>query len=279
MEAGERFEVRLRASLLTWLDMARREVRGILEGRDPEYLHRYRVNLRRCRGVLRAHKHALDPSGRKRADRALKVLVKPTNAARDLDVMLDDCGKWSKVMCDEPVIAEGMRRLKAQVARRKRSAYRALWDWLESEKAGKAFDEAIDALQSLGVIGRFAGQSYECVTEREFIKRYRMIMKRHARYTESGVTPEQWHALRLSIKSARYLAESLEKPGKAMRKSIKQLKHLQDELGRIQDWHVQRARVVHMLGQPRQPDDVKIALASIYGWLTARLAHHTRGEQ
>lgn len=70
------------------LDIATRNVPGILDDRDTEFLHDYRICLRKIRSMLSLLKEVYPADGTQRMRSILGDLARQTNRLRDLDVYL-----------------------------------------------------------------------------------------------------------------------------------------------------------------------------------------------
>lgn len=67
-----------------------RNVAGLLDGRDPEAIHQFRVGLRRFRSALRLFKSRLEPEQRTWLNREAKWILTSCSLVRDLDVLTRD---------------------------------------------------------------------------------------------------------------------------------------------------------------------------------------------
>ncbi|MCJ7680591.1 MAG: CHAD domain-containing protein, partial [Candidatus Aminicenantes bacterium] len=61
---------------------------GILEDIDPEYLHKFRVSVRRTRSALTQIKKVFPPAQTKKWKKKFDKLGRASNRLRDLDVFL-----------------------------------------------------------------------------------------------------------------------------------------------------------------------------------------------
>jgi hypothetical protein len=89
LQAAESIKAATFQQLQCYLACARSNEHGIRQDLDPECLHEYRVNLRRIRSLLGLLKEVLDNDARKQLGYRFADLMRPTNALRDLDVMLE----------------------------------------------------------------------------------------------------------------------------------------------------------------------------------------------
>ena len=72
----------------TYLAVARQNEAGVIADIDTEFLHDYRVSLRRVRSVLSLFKGVFSPEQTDALKREFSDLMAPTGRVRDLDVYL-----------------------------------------------------------------------------------------------------------------------------------------------------------------------------------------------
>ena len=224
-----------------YLAEMRATVDGVVADVDTEFLHDFRVALRRARSTLKLSRKVLDPATVARRERDAKRLADLTTHLRDLDVHLLGLPRMRGWLTSadpgdlDPFEAHLRRRRAAEHRRLARSAGTARMQQLLSDWTPE--------------LVRTAGAKQSAVTAEEHSRR--SISRAHRRVLRSGsaVTamspPEQLHVVRRRCKELRYALEmfaSLHDP-KVTKKAIADLKKLQDCLGRFQDAHVQQAVV------------------------------------
>ena len=69
---------------------------GVRMGVDPEFLHQFRVNLRRSRAIAEALQRVEKNSTLKKATKGLKRQAQETSQLRDLDVFLETLSAWNE---------------------------------------------------------------------------------------------------------------------------------------------------------------------------------------
>ena len=233
--------------LLTWAlsDFAaamRENLPGLLDDVDTEFLHDFRVAVRRTRATLKLGRPALPEVMRSRWEPAFKWLGDMTTPVRDLDVYeldLPTMRGWL-VSADpadlEPLATHLRSRRTAErraLVRRLRSVSfgRLLTEW-EKELAG-LIDLPDDADREHLSAGRLA--------DRSISRAYRRVARGGAAI--SGDSPaEDLHRLRKRCKELRYALEVFAPviDNGARKRAVADLKGLQDVLGRFQDSEVQR---------------------------------------
>ena len=237
--------VLLSGALGDFLATMRENLPGLVDNVDTEFLHDFRVAVRRTRATLKLGRPALPEVMRSRWEPDFKRLGDWTTPLRDLDVYeldLPTMAGWL-VAADpadlEPFATHLRRRRTAErraLVRRLRSARfgRLVTNW-EAEVArlangpGTAGDADLDRLSA----GLWA--------DRSIARAYRRVARGGAAI--SGDSPaEELHTLRTRCKELRYALEVCAPVvTRGPRKHVvADLKELQDVLGRFQDSEVQR---------------------------------------
>jgi CHAD domain-containing protein len=209
---------------------------GLREQLDIEFLHEYRVAIRRARSILRTVRGVLPPDEATELAGELGWLGQLTGPPRDLDVHLAELGSADGDLAPlSQYLAD--RREEAQdelVAAMDSGRYRRLLDsWEALERAPVDTAVAPEA-------NRPAGQEADALIARA----YRRVIRR-GRAIEPSTPPEALHDLRKRAKELRYLLECFQTlyPEQERTSVIKELKALQDNLGEFQDCQVQAEAV------------------------------------
>jgi triphosphatase len=213
--------------------------RGMLEGRDPEFLHQMRVALRRLRSAVSVFTPPFPEPVIAPLRNELRWLAASLGPARDWDVFVTETLPPIEAefgahggLADFSARCDRMRRSAGARARRAlRSArYRRLAlssaAWLSSAGWLSELDaEADGELQS--PVGEFAAAVLE--------RRYSQVRKKGRKLGELSAV--ELHRLRIAIKKFRYAADffaGLYEPG-AAKQALKRLARLQDVLGSMND--------------------------------------------
>ena len=243
MEPLERSDVVVARVLLRLREIQDQNLPGTLVGTDIEYLHDFRVAIRRTRSVLREMRRVFAPADVARVRASFKWLQDLTSATRDLDVYLRDFDEL-RAMAPGTMQAD-LEPLQALLSARHRGARAAMEEGLRSERARTLHTEWLEILEVL---------VFEDEAERPDAARpigeltAARVRKVHRRMVRMGraITPpsppQDYHELRKKGKELRYLLELFAKPlfdGEVVRPMIKSLKGLQDVLGLHQDREVQ----------------------------------------
>lgn len=218
---------------------------GTVDDLDPEFLHDFRVAVRRTRSVLAQGKRVLPDGVRDRYREGFGWLGMVTGPARDLDVYVIEWDRYVAPLAADasqallPVLdhISGRRSVEhaalAEVLRSKRYATLLVeWrSWLGG--AGPAADGDKDALRPIGRVAADRTRS----AQRQLLERGRAI--------GPSSPAEDLHELRKDAKKLRYLLECFGSvfapvPRKAF---VQRLKALQDNLGEHQDAEVHVAQL------------------------------------
>lgn len=251
-------------ALLGYLDRMEANLDGILADVDTEFLHQFRVEVRRSRSVLKLLGDVLpaDPTGSAAAQ--LRWLGDVTTPTRDLDVYLLEMDDLAAEL-DHPAALIPL----ADHIRRRRSARQAaLAVALRSSRCTDFLAQWRSELTQV-----FATRSTASVTVAELAdERIRRCLQK-VRKRADAITPtgpgESIHALRKACKEMRYLLE-LFRPlchAPTYKKVVAEFKELQDVLGEFQDGEVQgaglRVFATEMLDEGHADADAILAMGEL----------------
>lgn len=215
----------IRGQLKHQYQMVRLLEPGVMAGIDPEFLHQYRVNLRRSRAIGESVRAAIKVPGLKKRLKHLKRRAQATSDLRDLDVFLESLNK-----APPPLIPRSRQALEQWLLARREEEHAALRQqlvqssYLEEMQDWRGFIGSPDFKKALTNLS--SKRISAVLTER---------IDRHDQ-TLAALTPESddatLHDLRKAVKRIRYLAE-LEP--RRHRDFLSGLKHRQRLLGDFQD--------------------------------------------
>jgi CHAD domain-containing protein len=208
----------------------------------PDPVHEMRVAVRRLRSAMALFRPAVGCPAVDAGSAGLKALADRLAPARDWDVFVAETAVTvAEALPDDA----SLRRLRAAAERRRRQAYAALRDWIDSPE----FRRLGITLASLA--GGSAWKATLDQTQQETLARdlehfaSHALARRLRRLTAAGEAIEQLdadalHAIRLRAKRMRYAAEVLAPlyPGKSTRRFLRRLMQLQDRLGHLNDGSV-----------------------------------------
>ena len=218
---------------------------GTIADVDPEFLHDYRVAVRRSRAVLRELKGVFSAAELARLRSELRWQQQVTGPARDLDVYVLDFDALRSGLPE--TMRSDLEPLLRVLRDRRAIAHREMVRALRSDRAGElraAWPAFLDALIMLPPEGRpdAARPIGELAGER-IGKVYRRMVKAGGAIDDESPA-EALHELRKQGKELRYLLELFGlplHPGDVVKPLVRALKALQDTLGRHQDREVQIA--------------------------------------
>ncbi len=233
------------------LRIARANHAGIIADLDSEFLHDYRVALRKIRSVLSLFKGVYDPNQTAMLKDRFAALMTPTGRLRDLDVYLLERRQYYDLL--PPALHGGLDRMFLLFEQERRAAHAAL----ARQLAGKAGRTEIASLGRLfdrrGTLrpGPNAGQGAHELACALIWHRYRKIRK-IAATIGPDTADSRIHALRIHCKKLRYLMELFAPlfAGPDFSALLKPLKRLQDVLGLFNDFSVQQVSLRHFVNRP-----------------------------
>ena len=212
------------------------------EDLDTEFLHDFRVAIRRTRVALSQIKGVFPVDTTKRFQRDFAMLGKLSNELRDLDVYLLKEDTYKKMLpeslCDEinPLFVflknkrfKVLEHVKKSLSSREHAKVLRTWENFLAQPP-QCSPTAPNATVSVLELAR-----------KRIHKRYNEILRTGTKLLEEA-NGERLHALRIECKKLRYLMEFFSSlfPGKKISLLIKELKTLQDNLGEFNDLCVQQ---------------------------------------
>lgn len=264
-----------------YIPVARANEGGIIADHDTEFLHDYRIALRKIRSVLSLFKGVFRDGQTEDLKARFSALMVPTGRLRDLDVYLLEKRQYYDLLpktlhggLDKmfSLFADERKAEKTRLARHLRtSSYlqeiadlRRLFDKRKRLEPGPNAD--------------LGAHDYACAL---IWKRYRKICK-----IAAEISPEtedaEIHVLRIHCKKLRYLMEFFGPlfPKEAFSSLLKPLKRLQDNLGLVNDLSVQQVSLLAFLRRVSTgPAGVDLEIAQSVGALIAVLHRRQREER
>jgi len=265
--------------LLRLLDTLELNVDGVLRDIDTEFLHDFRVAVRRTRSAIKLLGEVLPTEEANRYATEFKWLGDLTTPTRDLDVHLLGFNAMTEhLLAATPADLEPFR---AFLVRRRAREFRRLTAALRSPRFGAITDDwrkALLAVRDAGASKKRGQPTAAGLAARTTGRAFRRIAAQGGAITPDS-PPESLHDLRKRCKELRYLLEffaPLHDPH-LYRKVLGDLKQLQDCLGDFQDSQVQREEIgalaSAMLAEAR-PGGPAVPAATLLamGEVAARLA-------
>jgi CHAD domain-containing protein len=241
----QRADAAAAAVLRRLLEVVQDNREGAIADVDAEFLHDFRVAVRRSRTVQRQLKGIFAPAELTRFRGEFRWLQQVTGDARDLDVYVLEFDALRAIVPEamradlDPLLGVlerrrlGARREMVRALRSERAS-RLLEDWgaMLEDLVERAVDDRSDAERPIGALAAT-----------RIHKVYRRMVRMGAAIGPAS-PPEAYHELRKMGKELRYLLELFGArlyPDEVVKPMIKALKALQDVLGRHQDREVQVA--------------------------------------
>ena len=221
----------------TLLDTIAVNEHGVREDIDPEFLHDFRVAIRRTRSMVSQAADVIPDTARALYGGTFKWLAGETSELRDLDVYLlglDDLA--TQLPVDHRADLEPLRDLLVDL---RRDAHARVVAALDSQRYRELLDTwraFLDAPEG----GEAASSPVRRTAGERIWGAYRSIVK-HGRGIDDASPADALHDLRKRAKKLRYLLEAYRSlyPRGDMRSLVAQLVKLQDNLGTFQDCDVQ----------------------------------------
>jgi CHAD domain-containing protein len=266
-----------------FMQTARRNENGVAADYDTEFLHDYRVSLRKVRSVLSLFKGVFEVSATARLKEDFASLMQKTNTLRDLDVYLLNKEQYFSLVPAET--HEGLHILFLHLAGERKKEHKSVSKFIRS----KVYLEAIGRLEKLFADGLALaagpkGQEESLIFASGLIlKRYAKVCK-IARSIDEKTSDEVVHQLRINCKKLRYLMEFFAPlfPKDDLKALVKALKSLQDNLGNFNDYSVQQIFLRQILREKMSGfRGSELKVAESVGALTAmlnRLQKNERGQ-
>ena len=266
LQFDERADVAAATVLRHLLDVIEANTDGTIADTDSEFLHDYRVSVRRSRSVQRELKKVFAPEPLAEFRAEFRWLQQITGDARDLDVYVLEFDAM------RGLVPEAMRAdldpLLEVLRGRRLAARRQMVSDLRSQRVTSLLEHwagFLDRLPSLDESDRpDASRPIGEVAGGRIHKVYRRMVKMGSAIDGSSPA-EDYHELRKRGKELRYLLELFGAPlypEDVVKPMIKALKALQDVLGRHQDREVQIATL----------SSLRDELASVRGGAAALMA-------
>ncbi|MDR5874063.1 CHAD domain-containing protein [Vreelandella gomseomensis] len=198
---------------------------GVVAGIDPEFLHQYRVNLRRSRAVCESVLAITKVPGLKKRLKRLKRRAQATSDLRDLDVFLEDLDKTQP-----PLSANTRQGLQQWLEGFQRVEHHTLCQQLSAPE----YAEELQGWQRFIASGEF-DKALSTLSPKRI---HAVLEERIARHDDDlaalsfDASDTALHELRKSLKRIRYLADLMPDISKPF---LSELKRRQRLLGDFQD--------------------------------------------
>ena len=215
---------------------------GIKKNLDSEFLHDYRVAIRRTRSILKQLKGVFEPEETAYYLNLFRELGKRTNELRDRDVSLLREASYFESL--PPCLRPSLKLFFTNIDASRKELHKHFCGYLASDACLSFLEKwetfvhqqsAPDAEQCPNASLSTASVALESIK-----KAWKKVI-RHGRQVSKETTDSEIHALRIDCKKLRYLLEFFSSifPHKSIAPVVRQLKELQDNLGDFVDFSVQ----------------------------------------
>ncbi len=232
----------IRAVLRAQYRVARVNEEGIRNDTDVEFLHDFRVAVRRARSFLGQLRDVFEPARAAELRKSLSRLARSTNDLRDLDVYLEHRQEYRNLLGDP--LAGDLAPLFDHAARARDAAQREVVTLTRSAAYRKALERwrvCVEDEESGLRPGRHGSKPLTRVVGARVARKCRAVLEQGYAIPDDAA-PDALHSLRIECKQLRYLTEILAELSPEVRDVTQRLKKLQDALGRIQDLTVHESR-------------------------------------
>ena len=248
---------------------------GVRDDTDSEFLHDFRVAVRRTRSALTQIKGVFTDKQVAYFSERFSWLGQITGPTRDMHVYLLDFSKYRDSLPER--FRSDLKPLKSFLREHQRKELNKLVKRMSSPEFEELFNEWRNFLlhDALSEEGESATQKVGEVASKRIAKMYQRVMDEGRAINASSV-PEDLHELRKSCKKLRYLMEFFVSiyPPDLINGLIKEIKQLLDNLGDFQDLEVQAEKLrdfAHqMAAEGNIPADTFLAMGMLVDGLLRR---------
>lgn len=246
---------------------------GIRKDIDSEFLHDYRVAIRRTRSILRQLNGVFDPHQTAWFLNGLRELGKRTNELRDGDVYLLRKEEYSRLL--PPSLRASLTPFFDNIDTSRRLLHIQFCRYLSSDEYRSFMESWNEFIRSNElpdpVSAPKSALPTRVVASKSIRKGWEKVIV-HGRQIGSKATDKELHELRIDCKKLRYLLEFFSSlfPRKNAGRLVKHLKELQENLGTFVDLSVQLMFLQNRL-KSMKPADCSIEEAAAIGGLLTSL--------
>lgn len=240
---------------------------------DTEFIHDFRVAVRRTRAALGQIRSVFPAETTERFKKDFAFVGQLTNELRDLDVcLLKEEAYKAKVA---PVLRNDIEPLFDYLRKKRSEAFQKVIRGLKSKRYAtilKDWETFLDTSPQDSPAATNAQVSVITLARKRILKKYQSAVKAGNRISESA-DDKMLHVLRIHCKKLRYLMEFFASlfHAEIINNLIEQLKRLQDNLGDFNDLRVQEEYLLTVAKQlpvnRGQSEKIFLAIGSLVGAL------------
>ncbi len=256
------------------LEIMNKNEAGLMADIDTEFLHDFRVSIRRIRSALRQMKGVFPKEKTARFRTAFAGIGKSTNWLRDLDVYLLKKNPYRAMLPE--YLKPGLDKLFQDLAKQRDKEQASVVKTLQNARYRRTVTQwerfVASSMHYTEEEAPKAGRPVQELASDLIHKRYRKILASGQKITDDS-PDEALHRLRISCKRLRYLLEFFASlfPEKEIGRLIGQLKKLQDHLGDFNDLCVQQQQLEGYLGRLEESREKAALTAAAVGGLITSL--------
>lgn len=273
LEPNMRSDEAVRLLLGGMLQVMSANTQGICNDIDSEFLHDFRVVMRKSRSLLKTLKAVVPAADSNYLLKNLSWLSKESSATRDMDVYLLKFDAYRYMLPED--IRDNLQPLHALLKSKKRKASKKLAKTLQSER----FDAFVVKYRSIlstksgdAKTSETAAIPIKQLADRRIWKLYQKILGEGFAITDNSPA-SALHELRKSCKKLRYLIDffrSLYDEAK-IKKILSGLKKIQENLGDFNDYHVQIEKLTEFESELNSQNQVDAPLHVALSYLLKTL--------
>lgn len=246
----------LKIIMTTLLRTIKLNEEGILRDIDIEFLHDFRVAVRRTRSALSQIKGVFPEQATEHFKERFSRLGKMTNQLRDLDIYLLDKDRYRAMLPDE--LAPGLEQMFSIFVAQRKKAHRDIVKFLKSKEYKEIINSWENFLKEPMNTDSAPNSAVPVIklANRIIKKKYKKVVRDGSRITDTTPDPDL-HKLRIECKKLRYMIEFFSSlyPAEHIKSLIRHLKILQDNLGEFNDLSVQRESLKALVDKLDPSDD------------------------
>lgn len=233
---------------------------GIINGYDAEFLHDFRVSVRRTRSAMSMLKGVYEDTEEAKCKNFFRTLGGYTGRARDMDVYLEELEGYGEILPEE--MKSSLNPVMEHFRRERDESYEKLRNFLTSEEYAEGLSAWERLINSRAHIGRRGFVNTKRAGKRALTKIF-CLADGITEGVDAETSDEKIHAVRIAFKKLRYCIEffSLFIKEDNTADVLTRLRALQDSLGRYNDLSVQCA---HMQERLNTEEDAKVLTACGY---------------
>lgn len=246
------------------LELIHRNIPGLLNDIDTEFLHDYRICLRKTRSLLGLLKDVYPEAETKSIREALGEMARSTNSLRDLDVYMLSRDEYSSMLPSE--LRSATDEMFLDFAKERKTQLKKVVSRIKSGKYKTFFEDMANFFsgQSGHAESRNAEVPVKNLAYAHIYRRFRKVRRLSAAITVDS-PDEMLHQVRIECKKLRYLMEFFSEiiPQNEVDSAQKQLRRLQGRLGEFNDASVQQAALLAYLKKKQPETGLSMAIGGL----------------